>query len=79
MKEGLTMKAEWRIASEILPEDGEKVLVYGEHPVYGIKKSYRRGMTCGKYSDSTGKWECENLIGIRVIAWLPLPEAPEGV
>ena len=79
MKEGLTMINEWNLVSEILPDDGERVLVYGEYPVYGKGKSYRRGFTCGKYDGFCQEWRCDNLIGIQPIAWARLPERPEGV
>ena len=79
MKEGLTMNIEWNLVSEILPDDGERVLVYGEYPVYGKGKQYRRGYTCGEYDGFCQKWRCDNLIGIQPIAWARLPEMPKEV
>ena len=70
---------EWNLASEILPDVNERVLVYGEYPVYKTGKEYKRGITIGKYSYIAQKWECENFIGNRVIAWAKLPEAPKEV
>ena len=70
---------EWNLASESLPDDGERVLVYGEYPVFKTEKSFVRGITIGKYSSISQKWECENFIGNRVIAWATLPEAPKEV
>ena len=69
----------WNLASEILPEDGERVLTYCEYPVYGVKERFRRGITVGLYSNFTGRWETENFIGKRVIAWMRLPKSPEEV
>lgn len=70
---------EWNLASEILPTDGERVLIYCEYPVYTNVKSYRRGFVVGSYNNFTQKWECDNLIGRAVIAWMRFPEPPKGV
>ena len=66
---------DWIYIHDELPDDGARVLVYTEYPVYGSEKSYRRGITIAKFRD--GKFECENFIGNRVIAWMPLPKKPE--
>ena len=70
---------EWNLASEILPVDGDRVLVYGEYPVYKTGKEFKRGITIGKFSNAEQKWHCENFIGNRVIAWARLPEAPKEI
>lgn len=70
--------ADWYLAS-VLPEDGERVLVYGEYPVYKTGKEFKRGITIGSYSYRSERWHCENFIGNRVIAWAKLPEAPKEV
>lgn len=70
---------DWILASEQLPDEKERVLVYVEYPVYGNGVSLRRGITIGEYDYDCGKWRCSNFIGNRVISWRRLPEPPEGV
>ena len=65
---------EWNLASEILPDEGERVLVFVEHPVYGKEVYMKRDITIGEYRNE--KWRCSNFLGNRVIAWKPLPEHP---
>lgn len=69
------MNNNWNLASEILPVDGDRVLVYTEHPMYGKEVSYRRDITIGEYVND--KWKCSNYLGNRVIAWMRLPEPPK--
>ena len=66
------MKNEWNLASEILPADGDRVLVYTEHPIYGKEKSYVRDVTIAEYRNDN--WKCKEFVGNRVIAWARLPE-----
>lgn len=66
----------WNLASEILPDDGSRVLVWTEHSMYGKTKYYRRDITIATHED--GKWKCEAYIGNEVIAWMRLPEPPNG-
>ena len=71
---------EWILVDEKLPDTGERVLVYGEYPVYGSGVSYRRGITIGKFDGCyEKKWKHEAFIGLRVIAWTRLPEPPKEV
>lgn len=70
------MKNEWNLASEILPDDGSRVIVYTEHEMYGKDISYRRDITIAEYANC--KWKCANYLGNRVIAWMRLPEPPKG-
>ena len=65
---------EWNLASEILPDEGERVLVYVEHSVYGKEVYIKQDITIGEYRDE--KWRCANFLGNSVIAWKPLPEHP---
>ena len=69
----------WTNVNDAMPDAGERVLVYGDYPVYGNGVSYRRGITVGKYDAYSGKFRPETFIGLRVIAWMPLPEPPKGV
>ena len=69
------MENEWNLASEILPTNGSRVLVYTEHPMYGKEVSYRRDITIGEYVND--KWKCSNYLGNRVISWMRLPEPPK--
>lgn len=65
---------EWVMVDDRLPEKGERVLVYTEYETYGNRVRLKRGITVGECDD--GKWRCSNFIGNRVIAWMPLPDAP---
>ena len=69
------MKQEWNLASEILPDDGERVLVYTEHQMFGAEITYRRDITIAVFENE--KWKCKEYLGNRVIAWARLPEKPE--
>ena len=64
----------WISVDDCLPEEGTKVLVYGEHVVYYLGKHYERTVETGKVRD--GRWVVNFPISFRVIAWmdLPLPE-----
>ena len=71
------MKDGWILERDELPEEGTNVLVYAEHKMYGKDIYFQRDITIGKYGN--GKWKCLSFLCNRVIAWKPLPEAPEGV
>lgn len=69
------MTGEWNLSSEILPDDGSRVIVWTEHEMYGNGISYRRDITIAEYKD--GKFKCANYLGNRVVAWMRLPEPPK--
>lgn len=64
----------WINAKEMLPDDGERVLVYTEHDMYGETHYLKRDITIADYWG--GKWKCANFLGNRVLAWMPLPKPP---
>ena len=67
----------WTLASEMLPDDGVRVLVCTEHEMFGSHHYTQMDITIGECTD--GKWKCVNFIGNRVIAWMPLPVMPKEV
>ena len=68
---------DWKNASEAHPDDGCRVLVYTEHPMYGKEKTYVHDITIAEYWN--GKWRCKEYLGNRVIAWTNLPDPPKEV
>ena len=66
----------WHLASETLPDDGSRVLVYVEHTMHGETKYYQRDVLIARYVN--GKWKEPVFIGSRVIAWKKLPEPPDS-
>jgi hypothetical protein len=70
----------WNRASEILPENGERVLVCTEHPIFGREKTFVRDVTIAEYrSEAIEPWKCKEYLANRVLAWARLPEVPEEV
>ena len=67
----------WILASEKLPEEDGRYLVFGEHEVYGKTVYQKRDITIGEYLD--GKWKCQGFFWNLVIAWMPFPEVPQEV
>ena len=66
----------WIHAEDCLPEEGKKVLVYGEHAVYGVDKKHNKTIETGKVRN--GKWVVNFPISFRVISWMDLPIPKEG-
>lgn len=64
----------WNLACEILPNDGDRVLVYVEHPIYRKEKDYVGDITIAEYWHD--KWKCKEFLGNEVIAWKQLPDLP---
>ena len=67
---------EWILASELLPDEDSRVLVYVEHPMYGKEVYYVRDVTIARYRNQ--KWYCKEFLGNRVIAWMRMPELPKA-
>ena len=64
----------WINAKEVLPEEGERVLAYTEHSMYGKEHYLKRDITIAEYRD--GNWKCANFLGNNVLAWAKLPDPP---
>lgn len=68
----------WTLVEDALPTDGEDVLCWYEYFRFGsYNRLYR---TFGIGYQYNGNWggEVSNGRLARVLAWMPLPEPPEG-
>lgn len=70
----------WTNVNDAMPDRGVRVLLYGEYETYyGSEIRLKRGITTGKRDEYEDRWRTDAFIGFRVIAWMPLPNPPEGM
>jgi hypothetical protein len=73
-------KPEWIPVKERLPEDGVLVLCWYEYFRFGNYNRMFQTYGIGYYFHVTNTWggEVSNGQQTKVLAWMPLPEAPKG-
>lgn len=77
-KNGRCRMNEWISAKERLPENGEYVLCWYEYFRYGDFNAMFAAYGIGYCYNGHWGGEVANGTKARVLAWMPLPEPPEG-